>query len=210
MVDDKEGQLGAPAAGAGDTGGDEVPVASSGSAVAVGLEFWSRQSDLWSGVFTEQQTGLLQMVRAQEAELRQGKRRISSLEQELAALDDKRKEIAAEAAANAATENASAAAKEGGESGNNRVEGHADRSVKESEVNEWRRRLERMQAEHEGRLLAVREREAAVQAAELRVEGRARELGSERDRLAAGAMALSAEADGLRCDGGIDRCRRVP
>ncbi|CAM9957522.1 unnamed protein product, partial [Ectocarpus fasciculatus] len=173
MVEHTDGQPGVPTA-AGGTGSGEVPVASSGPAVVVGLEFWSRQSDLWSGVFTEQQTGLLQMVRAQEAELRQGKRRISSLEQELAALDEKRKELAAAAAAAAAMENSFA--KQGGKSGGNRGEkGHADRSLKESEVNDWRRRLDRMQAEHEGRLSAVREREAAVQAAELRVEGRARE-----------------------------------
>ena len=70
-----------------------------GGGPGVGLEFWSRQSDLWSGVFAEQQTGLLQMVRAQEAELRQGKRRISSLEKELSALSDKRAKMAATAEA---------------------------------------------------------------------------------------------------------------
>lgn len=52
----------------------------------VEVDFWARQSDLWSGVFAEQQAGLLQMVKAQEAELRQGKQRIASLEQELSAL----------------------------------------------------------------------------------------------------------------------------
>ncbi|CAN0264345.1 unnamed protein product, partial [Ectocarpus sp. 4 AP-2014] len=57
LVEDQERQLGAPtaaAAAAGGNGGNKVPVASSGPAAAVGLEFWSRQSDLWSGVFTEQ------------------------------------------------------------------------------------------------------------------------------------------------------------
>lgn len=53
-------------------------------------DFWARQSNLWSGVFAEQQAGLLQMVRAQEAELRQGKQRIGLLEQQLSVLNEKR------------------------------------------------------------------------------------------------------------------------
>lgn len=169
-----------PKAGEGSTvaargsGSDGVQEESGGS--SVGLEFWSRQSNLWSGVFAEQQTGLLQMVRAQEAELRQGKRRISSLEQELSALNDKRAEVAAVA------------------------EGSRERgrSLGESEASEWRQRLERMQLEYERRLAVLRERESVVAAAELRVESRAGELGAERDRLKAGAVALSAEADVLR------------
>lgn len=156
-----------------------------------GLEFWSRQSDLWSGVFSEQQTGLLQMVRAQEAELRQGKQRISSLEQELSALNDKRAEMAAAAAA------AGAGTSHGNQSASGGGGGH--RSLKEAEASDWRKRLERMQADYDRRLSVLQEREAAVVTAELRVESRARELGSERDRLTAGAVALSAEADGLRC-----------
>ena len=97
-----------------------------GGGPGVGLEFWSRQSDLWSGGFAEQQTGLLQMVRAQEAELRQGKRRISSLEKELSALSDKRAKMAATAEA----------------------KGREDRgrALGEEEVDEWRQRLERMRA----------------------------------------------------------------
>ncbi len=154
-----------------------------------GLEFWSRQSDLWSGVFTEQQTGLLQMVRAQEAELRQGKQRISSLEQELSALNDKRAEMAAAAGAAAGS----------GTSHRDQSAGGGHRSLKEAEASDWRKRLERMQADYDRRLSVLQEREAAVVTAELRVESRARELGSERDRLTAGAVALSAEADGLRC-----------
>ncbi|CAM9722295.1 unnamed protein product, partial [Ascophyllum nodosum] len=65
--------------GAGHTGNANKEVSATGSTATqghvgrsgTGLEFWSRQSDLWSGVFAEQQMGLLQMVRAQEAELRQ-------------------------------------------------------------------------------------------------------------------------------------------
>lgn len=170
---------------------------------AVGLEFWSRQSDLWSGVFTEQQTGLLQMVRAQEAELRQGKRRISSLESELSALNDKRAELEKSATANAAratgTAGEAAAAARGSRSVSGSIRDHRPGpSLSEAEASDWRQRLERMQADYERRLSAVQEREAAVAAVELRVESRARELGSERDRLTAGAVALSAEADGLR------------
>lgn len=56
---------------------------------ADGADFWARQSSLWSGVFAEQQAGLLQMVRAQEAELRQGKQRIGLLERQLSVLNDK-------------------------------------------------------------------------------------------------------------------------
>lgn len=149
-----------------------------GRGPGVGLEFWSRQSDLWSGVFAEQQTGLLQMVRAQEAELRQGKRRVSSLEKELSALNDKRAEMAATAE---------------GTGRENR-----GRALGEEEADEWRQRLDRMRADYERRAVALRDRESAVVAAEARVEGRARELGSERDRLKTGAVALSVEADGLR------------
>lgn len=60
-----------------------------------GMDFWARQSTLWSGVFAEQQAGLLQMVKAQEAELRQGKQRIGLLEQQLSVLNDKRAELGA-------------------------------------------------------------------------------------------------------------------
>lgn len=60
-----------------------------------GIDFWARQSTLWSGVFAEQQAGLLQMVKAQEAELRQGKQRIGLLEQQLSVLNDKRAAIGA-------------------------------------------------------------------------------------------------------------------
>ena len=162
-----------------------------GSAFEGGLEFWSRQSDLWSGVFTEQQTGLLQMVRAQEAELRQGKRRISTLEQELSKLNEKRAEMAAATAAAAAAA-ATSNQEDGGAGGGGR------RSLKEAEASDWRQRLERMQEDYERRVSVLKDREAAVVAAELRVESRARELGEERDRLTAGAVALSAEADGLR------------
>lgn len=165
---------------------------------AVGLEFWSRQSDLWSGVFTEQQTGLLQMVRAQEAELRQGKLRISSLEQELSALNDRRAELERSVAAKAATSAEGAGAGVGALRGGGKSDDHRPGSLREAEANDWRQRLERMQADHERRLSVLQEREAAVAAAELRVESRARELGAERDRLTAGAVALSAEADGLR------------
>ena len=63
---------------------------------------------------------------------------------------------------------------------------------------EWRQRLDRMRADYERRAVALGDRESAVAAAEARVESRARELGTERDRLKTGAMALSAEADGLR------------
>ena len=149
-----------------------------GGGPGVGLEFWSRQSDLWSGVFAEQQTGLLQMVRAQEAELRQGKRRVSFLEKELSALSDKRAEMAV-----------TAEAKRRGDRG---------RAMGEAEADEWRQRLNRMRADYERRAVALRDRESAVIAAEARLESRARELGSERDRLKTGAVALSAEADGLR------------
>lgn len=150
----------------------------SGGGPGVGLEFWSRQSDLWSGVFAEQQTGLLQMVRAQEAELRQGKRRVSFLEKELSALSDKRAEMAATAEA--------------------KTRGGRRRSMGEAEADEWRQRLDRMRTDYERRAAALRDRESAVVAAEARLESRARELGSERDRLKTGAVALSAEADGLR------------
>lgn len=181
----------AAAADAAAQGGEGVGEHSGyGSVSEGGLEFWSRQSDLWSGVFTEQQTGLLQMVRAQEAELRQGKRRISSLEQELSKLNDKRAEMAAAAAAGAGE--ARRGSQEAGAAGGGR------RSLKEAEASDWRQRLERMQADYERRVSVLKERESAVVAAEVRVESRARELGEERDRLSAGAVALSAEADGLR------------
>ena len=186
----------APAAvaqtGAGGAGAGVGAVSGVGGAGDDGLEFWSRQSDLWSGVFTEQQTGLLQMVRAQEAELRQGKQRISSLEQELSALNEKRAEMAAAAVAEPGTGHRDQPAGGGGGGGGGRP------SLKEAEASEWRKRLERMQADYERRLSVLQERESAVVTAELRVESRARELGSERDRLTAGAVALSAEADGLR------------
>ena len=68
----------------------------------------------------------------------------------------------------------------------------------EAEADEWRQRLDRMRADYERRTVALRDRESAVIAAEARLESRARELGSERDRLKTGAVALSAEADGLR------------
>lgn len=152
----------------------------SGGESGVGLDFWRRQSDLWSGVFAEQQTGLLQMVRAQEAELRQGKRRVSFLEQELSALNDKRAE---------ATTTASAVVRSREERG---------RALGEIEADEWRTRFERMQLDYDRRLEALRERESTVAVAQRRVEHRAAELGAERDRLKAGAVALTAEADGIR------------
>lgn len=164
------------AAAAGE-GGEAAGGGGSGAgASTVGSEFWARQSDLWSGVFAEQQAGLLQMVRAQEAELRQGKRRVSSLENELSALSDK----------HAVLEEASSRDQRG------RL------SVGELEASEWRQRLERLQRDYERRLSALRERETGVAAAELRVESRAKKLGTEQDRLKAGAVALSAEADALR------------
>lgn len=191
------------AAVAGKVGGAAVADGGAGAGEGIGdgplpdsgLEFWSRQSDLWSGVFTEQQTGLLQMVRAQEAELRQGKRRISSLEQELSALNDKRAEIVAKAQP---AEAVAAAAL--GLGNNHKYHGGegVHHSLSEAEANDWRQRLEQMQADYEQRLSVVQERESAVATAELRVESAARELGSERDRLTAGAVALSAEADSLR------------
>lgn len=139
-----------------------------------GFDFWSRQSDLWSGVFAEQHTGLLQMVRAQEAELRQGKRRISSLENELAALNSDR------TTATGASER------------------HLSRSIGDKDASEWKQRLDRMQADYERRLSLVREKEMTLEAAGQRIQARATELDSERDRLKAMAMALSAEASGLR------------
>lgn len=51
------------------------------------IEFWSRQSELWTRVFLEQQSGLLQLIRAQGAELQHGRQRISSLEQYLPNLE---------------------------------------------------------------------------------------------------------------------------
>lgn len=169
------GQGAASAAGEGGvaSGGDGEGGA---GASVVGSEFWARQSDLWSGVFAEQQTGLLQMVRAQEAELRQGKRRISSLEHELSALNDKR----------AVLEETSGRDQRG------------SLSAGELEASEWRQRLERLQGDYDRRLSDLRERETAVAAAEFRLEGRAKELGAEKDELKAGAVALSAEADALR------------
>lgn len=173
------GSTSAASRGAGLAGAAENVAGGGGGGPGVGLEFWSRQSDLWSGVFAEQQMGLLQMVRAQEAELRQGKRRVSSLEKELSALSDKRAEM----------ENATAEATGRGDRG---------RSLDEKEADEWRQRLDRIRTDYERRAEALRDRESAVAAAEARVESRARELGSERDRLKTGAVALSAEADGLR------------
>lgn len=171
--------VGLTTAVAGDDGLADAAREKDDGGPGVGLEFWSRQSDLWSGVFAEQQTGLLQMVRAQEAELRQGKRRVSSLEKELSALNDKRKEMAATALEAKERE-------------------HRGRTLGEEEADEWRQRLDRMRADYERRAVALGDRESAVAAAEARVESRARELGTERDRLKTGAMALSAEADGLR------------
>lgn len=149
-----------------------------------GFNFWSRQSDLWSGVFAEQQTGLLQMVRAQEAELRQGKRRIFSLERELAALNSDR------AAAATTTTGVSERRRDGRE--------QLSRSLGEKEASEWKQRLERMQADYERRSSSLREKEVALEAAGQRLQVRATELDSERDRLKARAMVLSAEASGLR------------
>lgn len=54
-----------------------------------GVDFWARESDLWSGVFMEQQAGLLQIVGAQDAEVRQGRQRIALLERELSSLKEK-------------------------------------------------------------------------------------------------------------------------
>lgn len=187
----------APAAAAAQTREGVRETSGDRSVPEGGLEFWSRQSDLWSGVFTEQQTGLLQMVRAQEAELRQGKRRISSLEQELSNLNDRRAEMASASAAAAA---AAATAASRNQAGGGAAPG-GRRSLKEAEASDWRQRLERMQEDYERRVSVLKERESAVVAAELRVESRARELGEERDRLTAGAVALSAEADGLRSVG---------
>lgn len=143
------------------------------------FDFWSRQSDLWSGVFAEQHTGLLQMVRAQEAELRHGKRRISSLESELAALKSDRT-VAAAATAMGVPER------------------QLSRSIGEKEASEWKKRLDRMRADYERRLSLIREKEMALEAAGQRLQARATELDSERDRLKARAMALSEEASGLK------------
>lgn len=181
---------------------DEGGTGSGGSTSfgVVGSGFWARQSDLWSGVFAEQQTGLLQMVRAQEAELRQGKRRISALEEELSALNVKQAE--AKEAAAAAAKRETAAARPAGK----RLERHEGQlgkegergPLKELEADEWRQRLQWMEGQYDVRVSAVREREETVVTAEKRVEDAATELGAERDQLKAGAVALSAEADALR------------
>lgn len=148
--------------------------------VDVGLDFWARQSDLWSGVFAEQQTGLLQMVRAQEAELRQGKLRIFSLEEELSALDEKHVETARTVP--------------------KAVTSHEETESRRplTETDERREQLRSMQRDYDALLSALRERESTVEAGEARLQIREAELVAEHERLKAGAAALSTEADGLR------------